>query len=83
VAVHQEHVRPHGVATDINVVGERREHPYTTATVQTPGRLEMNRVTQELVNERKRLVVLHDAVALTDDTELFVGVLTDSGVVAR
>ncbi len=82
VAVHQQHVGPHGVAADLDVLGQRCEHPHAPAAVQAAGGLEVDRAAQELVDEPERFVVLHDPVALADDPELLAGVLTDGGVVA-
>jgi hypothetical protein len=67
VAVHQQHVGAHVVAPDFDVIGQRREHPYAAAAVQAAGRLEVDRAVEKLVDERERFVVLHDAVALSDD----------------
>lgn len=82
MAVHQEHVGQHGIATNLNMLGERCEHPHTPAAVQTTGGLEVDRAPKKLVDERERFVVLHDAVALADNPKLLIGVLTDSDVVA-
>jgi hypothetical protein len=82
VAVHQQHVGAHGVAADLHVIGQRGEHPYAASTVQAPGCLEVDRAPEQLVDERERLVVLHDAVALTDDPKYLAGVLADGRVEA-
>ena len=41
VAVHQQHIRADGVAADLDVLGQRREHPHAPAAVQAAGRFEV------------------------------------------
>ena len=80
MAVHQQHVWAHVVAPDLDVIGQRCEHPYPATAVQAAGRLEVDRAAEQLVDERKRFVVLHDPVALADDAKHLIIVLPDSGV---
>ncbi|HTD08819.1 MAG TPA: hypothetical protein VK680_08005 [Solirubrobacteraceae bacterium] len=82
MAVHQQHVGPHDVTADFDVIGQRGEHPYAASAVQASRRLEVDRAPEQLVDERERLVVLHDAVALTDDPKHLAGVLTDGRIEA-
>jgi hypothetical protein len=81
MAVHQQHIWAHVVAPGIDVIGQRREHPYAAAAVQAAGRLEVDRTAEQLVDERKRFVVLHDPVALADNAKHLIVVLPNGCVV--
>ena len=56
MAAHQQHVGAHGVAADIDVIGQRGEHPYAASTVQAPRRLEVDRAPEQLVARRNQLL---------------------------
>ena len=72
---HQQDVWAHVVAANLDVIGQRRQHPHAAAAVQAAGCLEMDRAAEQLVDKRERLVVLHDPVALADDPERLAVVL--------
>ena len=67
VAVHQQDVRAHGVAADLDVLGKSGEDPDAAAAVEAAGGLEVHRGADQLVDELEGLDVLDDAVALADD----------------
>lgn len=83
MAVHQQHVGLDLIAADLDVLWECGEYPDAPSAVQAARRLEMQRAAEQLVDERERLRVLHDAVALTDDPENLLGVLTHGREIAR
>jgi hypothetical protein len=83
MAVHQQHVRAHRIAADLDMIGQRRKHPHATAAMQAASRLEVDRAVEQLVDERERLAVLHDAIALADDPQHPARILTHRREEAR
>lgn len=62
VAVHQEHVRSHRIAADLDVFRQPREEPDAAAAIETASGLEVHGGADQLVDELERLDVLDDPV---------------------
>jgi hypothetical protein len=62
VTVHQQHIWPDLVATDLDLLRESREHPHASAATQAAGSLEMQARAEQLVDELECLVVLDDPI---------------------
>src|SRR5665213_338714 len=83
MAVHQKHIWPHGITADLHMIGESRQDPHATPTMQAASRLEIDRATEQLVDERERLMVLDYPITVANDAENLLSVPTHSRVIAR